>query len=365
MSLPDVRSFRARLLAWFDRYRRDLPWRRYADPYRIWVAEVMLQQTRVDTVCTYYPRFIRRFPTVETLARASLDEVLRYWQGLGYYRRAVHLHAAARKIVCNGPVEWPRTVADWQMLPGVGPYMARAIVSMAFAVPVGVVDGNVRRVLTRLTSARDPRPGQLQAWADTLVDPSRPGDFNQAMMELGATICTPRQPDCAACPVRVFCRAYATGTPERVPVSRKRTPQRVEHWWVLGIESDDRWLLGRRHAGLLQHMWLLPMWPASAGRSVRALRAQCPLLRDLPDRSLVRLPQIRHAFTHRVWIMDPVYVRWIAAEPMDQWDIPEVPDTDTWQWVHRSELARFPIPRAHRKVLETMYHLRDGVFRLG
>ena len=183
---------RRKLLVWYRKNRRDLPWRRTRDPYAIWVSEIMLQQTRVAAVVSYYERFLRRFPDVGTLARARIDTVLTLWSGLGYYRRARHLHAAARILRRDG---FPRTAADWRRLPGVGPYTAAAVASIAFGEPAAVVDGNVTRVLSRLHALDDGRPvGDLaQAW----LSPRAPGDFNQAVMELGATVCTPRSPECA------------------------------------------------------------------------------------------------------------------------------------------------------------------------
>lgn len=352
-----VEAFRDALRVWFQANARDLPWRRSRDPYRVWVSEVMLQQTRVETVRTYYERFLRRFPDVEALAAAELAEVLRYWQGLGYYRRARHLHAAARQIIRDRGGRWPQTVQEWLALPGVGPYMARAVASIAFGVPTGVVDGNVRRVLARLGGLKQPVVRDLQAWADVLVDPRDPGMFNQAMMELGATVCTPVRPRCSDCPVRAFCRGFSTGQPEQFPAPMRRTGPPEERWWVVLWSHRGRWLLGHKRKGLLQDMWLFPMWPDRTG-DVRADVLACwppPDLQAAAD-ILRPLAPVVHAFTHRRWRLRPVWIPW-----PDGWPSPAVDAImastemfQSWQWFPQAYLRRIPIPRAHRKVLAAL-----------
>jgi A/G-specific adenine glycosylase len=245
-------SLRRELLSWFDRHRRDLPWRRTQDPYRIWVSEVMLQQTRVEAVLPYYDRFLGRFPSVDALALAPLDEVLALWSGLGYYRRARQLHAAARRIVDAG--EFPRTIERLLELPGVGAYTAAAVASIAFGAAVPVLDGNVERVMARqLALAQDPKRAASRARlldaAAALLDPARPGDSNQALMELGATLCLPRQPRCQLCPLLPGCGAAAEGRPELYPPPRRRRRTEVRQWLVAVVASSgdpDRVLLFRR-----------------------------------------------------------------------------------------------------------------------
>jgi A/G-specific adenine glycosylase len=260
------------LLGWFDRQRRDLPWRRTADPYRIWLSEVMLQQTRVETVLPYYERFLARFPTVESLAAASLDEVLAAWSGLGYYRRARQLHAAARVVASAGEV--PRTVDGLLKLPGVGAYTAAALASIAFGVAVPVLDGNVVRVMARrLVLDKDPhRRGaraRLLAGAAALLDPARPGDSNQALMELGATICLPRRPKCLLCPLRPGCGAAREGKPERYPPPRRKRPGESRLLVVAVVARGDRVLLYRRArtSPLLAGTWELPWLELDAGQA--------------------------------------------------------------------------------------------------
>jgi len=200
-----ILDLRRALLAWYDAHRRDLPWRRTRDPYCIWVSEIMLQQTRVGAVLLHYRKFLQRFPTVQKLAAARESSVLGEWSGLGYYRRARHLHAAAKVIVRQGTGESPRTAEQWRELPGIGRYTAAAIASIAFDEAVAVVDGNVQRVLRRVLGTAPQNSAMWQA-AEELLDRIRPGDFNQAMMELGATVCLPSDPRCAECPIRQFCR---------------------------------------------------------------------------------------------------------------------------------------------------------------
>jgi A/G-specific adenine glycosylase len=217
-----MQRVRQKLLAWYDRNRRDLPWRGVGDPYAIWVSEVMLQQTQVKTVLGHYARFLRRFPDTGTLARASTTDVLHAWQGLGYYSRARRLHEAARAIERDHGGRLPKDRESLLRLPGMGAYSAGAVASIAFGERVPVVDGNVVRVLTRLFAlggdpGRAPLKGRLWETAAKLVSPTRPGDFNQALMELGATVCTPRSPNCAKCPLSRECLARARGMAERFP----------------------------------------------------------------------------------------------------------------------------------------------------
>ena len=254
-----------RLIAWFDRHRRDLPWRKDRDPYRVWLSEIMLQQTRVETVIPYYHAFLARFPTVMDLARAPLDAVLAAWSGLGYYRRARQLHAAARQVAERGGA-FPENLSGLLELPGIGSYTAAAIASICFDVATPVLDGNVERVLARrLAEAGDPksaavRRGLLAAAAE-LLDPARPGDSNQAMMELGATICVPKNPRCLLCPLASGCRALARGEADLYPKARVDRP--VEEVSILAVLVEDesrRTLMFRRpdESSLLAGLWEVP-----------------------------------------------------------------------------------------------------------
>lgn len=264
-----VRPFRRMLLAWYDAHRRDLPWRKSADPYRVWVSEIMLQQTRVAAVLEHYARFMKRFPTVAALASAREQSVLALWSGLGYYHRARRMHQAAKLIVREHGAKFPSRFDDWLELPGIGRYTAAAIASIAFGEPVAVVDGNVERVLSRMHGHALPKDS---AWdgAQVLLDPKRPGDFNQAMMELGATLCTPKSPQCLLCPVAGFCAAKGE-TP-----TLKQAPRKRRHLLYALVEKPGSVLLVRRgqNARLMAGMWEMPQLdeaPAS-GQSIARLR---------------------------------------------------------------------------------------------
>ena len=254
----DVRTFRRRLLTWYKAHARQLPWRASRDPYCVWVSEIMLQQTRVAAVIEYYHEFLRRFPNVEKLARAREASVLAAWSGLGYYRRARMLHAAAKVIVREHNGSFPRTAERLQELPGIGRYTAAAIASIAFDEPVAVVDGNVERVLQRLSGKA---LTQEQFWniAQRLLDAKRPGDFNQAMMELGATVCTPRAPICLTCPVIDWCATRGETTPNKSVPQKKREI----HYALICRDHNsyggEVFLVQRpREVSLMAGMWELP-----------------------------------------------------------------------------------------------------------
>jgi len=252
-------NLRNKLLGWYDSNRRDLPWRRSRDPYRILVSEVMLQQTRVETVLPYYERFLRLFPSAESLAAARPRKVLAAWAGLGYYRRARALHAAARAIRAAG---FPSTYDGLLELPGVGPYTAAAVASIAFGRPHAVFDGNVRRVISRLFAARD----GFRARTQTLLDPARPGDFNQAMMELGAVVCLPRQPRCEACPLRRHCAASRDGRIEQFPAPKAKAASQCIELRLAVVERDGKVLMTPPDAGgdsLWPGFWTLPQLPVA------------------------------------------------------------------------------------------------------
>ena len=257
---PDPAGFREALLAHFDSGRRALPWRVGRTPYRVMVSEFMLQQTRVETVIPYYERWMRKFPDWESLARATEDEVILEWKGLGYYSRARNLHRTARTVRERYGGHLPPGPAALKTLPGVGDYTAGAVASIAFGEAVPAVDGNVRRVLARLHDIAAPSPARLRREAARLLDHARPGDFNEAMMELGATVCTPRSPRCGECPVAQWCRARLAGTAEERPARRRRTrAPRVAYATAVLVDAAGRTLLVRRPPrGLLAGMWEFP-----------------------------------------------------------------------------------------------------------
>jgi A/G-specific adenine glycosylase len=252
------RRLRRRLLPWYDKNKRDLPWRTTKDPYRIWISEIMLQQTRVAAAIDYYLKFLKKFPNIEALAAASLDSVLAAWSGLGYYRRARMMHQAAKQIVTEMGGVFPITEQGLQELPGIGRYTAAAIASIAFGVPSAVVDGNVERVLTRVRG-RTLKTVELWNLANDLLDPRRPGDFNQAMMELGATVCVPREPSCLVCPIVDLCATRGSLESNSREIRQKR-----EIWYSLGSRNGSVFLVQRpKDASLMAGMWELPELPAN------------------------------------------------------------------------------------------------------
>jgi len=253
-----TRRWRRRLLSWYDRNRRDLPWREDRDPYRVWLSEIMLQQTRVAAVLEHYRRFLRRFPTVQKLAAAREPAVLAAWSGLGYYRRARMMHAAAKAIVKQHGGRFPEGLAELRVLPGIGRYTAAAIASIVFDVPAAVVDGNVRRVLERVFGSGLTGEDSWQS-AQALLSRKRPGDFNEAMMELGATVCLPRQPRCSTCPVFGLC---ATRGDRARPRKLVRQQQR-DICYALDHRNQSIFLVQRpKHSSLMPGMWELPEIPA-------------------------------------------------------------------------------------------------------
>jgi A/G-specific adenine glycosylase len=296
--------WRRPMLAWYRRHRRDLPWRRTRDPYRIWVSEVMLQQTQVATARPYYGSFLRRFPTLRVLAAASEPQVLAAWAGLGYYRRARHLLEASRIVVRDHAGRVPDDPQAFSRLPGVGRYTVGAVLSIAFDRPLAVLDGNVGRVLSRWfawpVSVRDARGAQrLWGRADSLVPMRRPGEWNQALMELGATICTPRRPRCPECPVKVRCRAFARGRPEDFPpATRRRATERIRRAVVL-VERSGRVLMVRREGALLAGLWEPP--GIEVGERQETARDLGAALAAVGVRAGLEptARRVRHTITHR------------------------------------------------------------------
>ena len=291
------------LLRWYARSKRDLPWRKTRDPYRIWISEAMLQQTRVETVLPYYRRFLARFPDVRALAAAEEEQVLAAWSGLGYYRRARSLRASARAVVERHGGSFPGEREALLELPGVGPYTAGAIASIAFGRREALVDGNVARVLSRLFALRgDPASaagrGKLWSLARELVPARNPGDWNQALMELGALVCLPDEPACGRCPVADDCAALREGRAGSLPKRRRREPAIPIETVVLAARRGGRWLLERRDgAGLMAGMWQMPTVEVSAGRAPRLFAARPP--RGLLAKEVVC--EIRHTITcHRI-----------------------------------------------------------------
>jgi A/G-specific adenine glycosylase len=364
----ELASFRKQLLGWFGQFQRDLPWRRTKDPYRIWVSEIMLQQTRVAAVIPYYHRFLARFPDVRALAEAPQEEVLRLWSGLGYYSRARNLQKAAQQIVARHAGEFPQNEESVLALPGIGRYTAAAILSIAFGAKHAVLDGNVLRVLARLGAIRgDLRQSRrwqsLQKTAGELGDPKSPGDWNQAMMELGATLCTPRAPQCLLCPVAKFCRARQLGDPESFPEkqNKREAVQIVLAAAVLCTPRGQTLLLpppGKKTANkpaaddvatLVSRLW---HFPTVAIRKDALAELQNSLADFLPVRNgehqLEPLAKVRHAVTYRNVTVLPFriavakipHIR--GAKSIRLEDFASVPVSNLTQKIARAALRKTP-----------------------
>ncbi len=338
-------ALRRALLAWYERHRRDLPWRRSRDPYRVWVSEVMLQQTTVKTALPYYERFLERFPSLASLASAAEEEVLAVWSGLGYYHRARSLHRGARHVLERHAGVFPRSLEAALAVPGVGLYTASAVLSIAHGQPLPVVDGNVRRVLGRLLALRGPeyrRDAPYYNRAEELLDRERPGDWNQALMELGATVCLPRKPACEACPLRRHCSARAQGIVEQLPEGRaRRAPVEVTVAAAL-VVKDGRVLLVRRPEGpLLGKLWEVPQTSLES-------RGLADLARELAERHGLRVVpgaltvRARHAITFRRITLEGYRARLAGPEPGDP---------ERFRWARPEEVAGLAVSSATRKLL--------------
>ena len=333
------------LLGWYRRNRRDLPWRRDRDPYRVWVAEVMLQQTTVKSVVPCYEAFLERFPDAAALAAAPEEAVVAAWSGLGYYHRARNLRRGARHLVAHHAGRFPAILEAALAVPGVGLYTASAVLSIAHGVPLPVVDGNVRRVLARLFALRGPqwlRDGPYYNLAEEALDRDSPGDWNQAVMELGATVCTPRRPACPACPVRSACRARALGLEECVPEARpRRAPVDVTVAAAL-VEKDGRVLMVRRAEGrLMGRMWEVPQTSLEA-RGLSDLARELLVRHDLAVVPGALLARARHTVTFRRIRVEAYGARLRRNVPADP---------ERYRWVTPAELDSLPISSMTRKIL--------------
>ena len=353
---PDqLGDFRSSLLQYYDRFCRDLPWRGETDPYRILVSEIMLQQTRVETVLQYYESWLKRFPTLGALASADSREVLKAWEGLGYYRRARNLHSAARRIRELPGEHFPTSYRDLRKLPGVGQYTAGAVASIGFGEIVPAVDGNVRRVLARLFDKREPRARWLNRIAAELVDKDRPGDWNQALMELGAMICSPKNPRCDDCPVQLWCTAHEQGTQALSPAGIRRVPAREISFLlvILQTEEGEVMLVQRPRQGLLAGMWAFPEQElaepldCAATSRDRAIELAMSLGAEVVGGASV-LAEIQHRFTH----LQARYRPWVVP-------VEKLLTGEGNVWMTPGEPVDFPIPVAQHKVLDALAECRE------
>jgi A/G-specific adenine glycosylase len=350
---PDV--IRRHLLGWYDRARRDLPWRQTDDPYSIWVAEVMLVQTQVDTVIPYYERFIARFPDVRALATADLDQVLKLWEGLGYYARARNLHKAAQIVVNEHGGRLPSSAEELRALPGVGPYMAAAIGSIAFGQSALALDGNVRRVLSRLHDLPQPAPTALLERGGPLVE-QRPGDVNQAIMDLGSTTCKPRAARCEECPLESLCLARARGTVDERP-GRRPAKKRPHYDIAVGvIWRDDEILIAKRMPeGLLGGLWEFPGGKPEPGESLEAavVREVAEEL-DVEVEAREKIAAVDHAYSHFEITLHAYHCRYRTGTPKPL-------GCQEYAWVKAGELGDYAFPAANRRVLDEIRAADSGI----
>lgn len=333
----------AALLPWFDKNRRDLPWREDCDPYHIWLSEIMLQQTRVEAVKGYYARFLAQLPTIASVANADDALLQKLWEGLGYYSRVRNLKKAAIQIMEKHAGVFPNVHREILALPGIGPYTAGAICSIAFNKPTPAVDGNVLRVISRITD--DDTPIDLPAYQKSVrqllagIYPERAGDFTQALMELGATVCGPnRKPDCDRCPCREFCVSFKNGTCDSLPVKRGKAPRRIEEYTVFILNCDGHLALEKRpDTGLLAQLWQFPNVPG-----ILNVESSISAVEDigLKPVELLMTVEKKHIFTHIEWRLRGVYMKVAEAD-------------NRYRWFTRTQLNNeIALPTAFRQFLE-------------
>ncbi|GAK13467.1 A/G-specific adenine glycosylase [Geomicrobium sp. JCM 19039] len=340
----NVGAFNNALLSWYEREKRTLPWREGRDPYHIWVSEIMLQQTRVDTVIPYYENFISKFPTVTELANADEEDVLKAWEGLGYYSRVKNLQSAVREVRTNYGGVVPNDPVEFEQLKGVGPYTKGAVMSIAYDLKVAAVDGNVMRVLARVFDIHEDISKQktrkkFEEIVQQMLETAPPADFNQALMELGALVCKPRNPDCTVCPVATECRALQTGTVHELPVKAKKAKPRQSgiHSAIL-VDENDRVLIEKRPStGLLADLWQFP-----SVEEEKSLSAFLEERYGLKPQLQKEEETFRHVFSHLIWTVTPF------TGYIDERDIPY--SSKEAMWVHKDELHRYSFPVVHQKI---------------
>jgi A/G-specific adenine glycosylase len=358
-NLPMVSTVDQSLLAWYAEHARDLPWRRQRDPYAVWVSEVMLQQTRVETVIPYYLRWMDRFPTVEVLAAASRDEVLGVWEGLGYYRRAHNLHHAARILVAEYGGELPSEVDKLRCLPGIGPYTSAAIAAIAFNRDVVALDGNLRRVISRLIDLPiDPRSQegerQLRSWALGALPLGHSSVFNQALMDLGATVCVPRIPDCPSCPLAQFCLAFQRGVQDERPVRNPRRPTPHITAAAAVLRRGEQVFIGRRPEGML----LGGLWEFPGGRLEQEESLDACLRREINEElgAVIEVGATLGAFNH-TYTHFRVTVHAFECELKE--GEPQALEHSEFRWVYPECLREYPMGKIDRAIARTILEQAD------
>jgi A/G-specific adenine glycosylase len=340
-------------LSWYAKAGRDLPWRKGCDPYDIWVSEIMLQQTQVKTVIPYYLRWLAQFPTIEQLAKADLQQVLKAWEGLGYYTRARNLHRAAQEVVQHHGGVFPTELEDVLALPGIGRTTAGGILSAAFNQPVAILDGNVKRVLARLVALPvPPAKATKQLWqlSETLLDREHPKDFNQALMDLGATLCTPKHPNCPSCPWIPYCQAYNLGMQSQLPMRETSSPLPHKAIGVAVIWNEQGQILidRRRPEGLLGGLWEFPGGKIEPGETVE----EC-IKREIQEELGIdiavgdRLITIDHAYSHFRVTLTVHHCRHLAG-------VPQPIESDEIRWVTLDEIDQFPFPKANTQIIAAL-----------
>lgn len=345
----NLKSFQTKLLKWYKKSHRKLPWRETEDPYLIWVSEVMLQQTQVETVKPYYERFIKKFPTVKALANADLQKVLKVWEGMGYYSRARNLHKAAKIIKEELGGEVPDNYQQFRQLPGVGAYIAAAVQSIAFQQTYAVVDGNVKRVLARLFAIKAPVNDAksykvFQQKASQILNQNNPGTFNQAIMELGALVCRPQNALCTKCSVAQFCAAFQTNSTDKYPVRRKRKPVPQYHAAIGVVSKNGKVLITKRkESGLLGGLWEFPGGKIQDGET-----AQQACIREIKEEVNLKievqnyLTQVKHAYTHFKIMLDVFQCRYVSGKV-------KLNGAVDYRWIRLNEIEKFPFPKATHK----------------
>jgi A/G-specific adenine glycosylase len=346
------RAFATRLLAWYAKHKRDLPWRRDAhDPYRVWISEIMLQQTQVATVIPYYARFLAYFPNIQSLANAKLDAVLKAWEGAGYYARARNLHRAAKEIAVRFGGKLPDTVDELLALPGIGRYTAGAIASIAFKRDAPIVDGNVVRVLCRCFNVKsNPKNSttQKQLWnlAETLLPHGRAADFNQGLMELGATICAPRNPQCAICPLNRICAARRLGLQSKLPAKSQKKKLPHHEIGVGVIWKRGKILIAKRFdRDLLGGLWEFPGGHCENNESLQTcVRREAKEELGIRVKVEKEFAVVDHAYSHFSITMHAFHCRWLSGRP-------RAIGCAATRWVKPDELEQYAFPRANRKII--------------
>ena len=354
----DILALRSGLLEWYSIQGRDLPWRRSRDPYAIWVSEIMLQQTQVKTVIPYYDRWLAQFPTLQTLASADQQQVLKLWQGLGYYARARNLHRAAQDIVSQHHGVFPTDLPTAVSLPGIGRTTAGGILSAAFDQPTPILDGNVKRVLARLVALSVPTSkaiAQLWQLSIALLDPAHPRDFNQAWMDLGATVCLPRSPLCDRCPWQLHCCAYHQGIQTEIPMTETRAPIPRKMIGVAVIWNDAGQILidRRKPNGLLGGLWEFPGGKVELGETIpdciqREIQEELGIEIEVGDRLII----IDHTYSHFHVTLNVHHCKHLSGEPQPL-------QCDEIRWVELADLDSYPFPKANLQIIEALRQWRD------